>query len=242
MKLASKIKEKLNTTQILFLENFFLSCPENMASCIYLKSFSANQILINTDDFCSNVYILLKGRLQAIEEHISDKDFRFLDLNAIDLVGDYELFAQRPARLVTLITLEPSLCLVIPASDYLHWIKYDAHTLYIRLQMLMCQLIAQTQSERKEYFMDNKTRLLHIFYNEYIKAAPASEITILKTRNMLASHIGCSVRTVNRIIGSLKLEHCISLKHGKIHISAQFFNEKQHNSLNALNVYCSKSD
>lgn len=223
MKIPPKIIGKLNPSQISFLENFFLYCPEDMSSCIYLKPLSSDQRLINTDDDCTNVYILLEGRLQAIEEHISDEDFRFLTLTAIELVGDYELFSQYHTRLVTLMTLEPSLCLVIPASDYLHWIQNDAHALYIRIQMLTHQLITQTQTERRTYFMDNKTRLLHILYAEYRKTSFTPATAILKTRDALASHIGCSVRTVNRIVASLQEEGYVSVKHGKIYISAQQF-------------------
>ena len=219
MQLTNELKNKLNTEQISFLQNFFLKCPDSMASCIYIRTFKPGHVLISSDDSCGNVYILLKGRLQAIEEHVADEDFRFLDINAIEIIGDFELFSSYKTRLVTLTTVKTALCLVIPAREYISWIKNDSHALFIRIQMLISQLASQTQTERQKYFMDNRTKLLRFLYDECQKLPSANDIKISVTRQLIASHLGCSLRTVNRFVSALEKEGIISLRHGKIHIS-----------------------
>lgn len=219
MKLSDEIKKKLNAGQISFLQNFFQKCPDTLSDYIYMQTLKPGHVLISADDSCGNVYILLKGRLQAIEEHVSDEDFHFLDINAIEIIGDFELFSEYKTRLITLTTLETSLCLVIPAREYLSWIKNDSHALFLRIQMLISQFASQTRAERQKYFMDNRTRLLAFLYEECQKAPSAADIAIPHTRQLIASHLGCSVRTVNRMVTALQKEHLISLKHGKIHIS-----------------------
>lgn len=65
------------------------------------------------------MYILLKGRLEAVEEHVANIPYHFTEIRALDIVGDYEFFTEKQPRLVTLTMLEDSLCLVIPAAEYM---------------------------------------------------------------------------------------------------------------------------
>lgn len=223
MKLSGDITKKLNPAQIEFLRDFFLRCPDSFLPNLMLKSYPANETLISTDDSCSHIYILLKGRLQAIEEQASDTDFRFTEISAIEIIGDFELFSQTTARVITLTTLERSLCIMISAKAYLAWIKDDSHALFIRVRMLVTQLMEQTRSDRRNFFLDNRTRLLQILYNECSIAPSSADYAIRDTRTTVAARMGCSVRTVNRMVSQLCAEGYISLVRGKIRISqAQF--------------------
>lgn len=243
MKFSADFTRKLNKEQLAFLQDFFLHCPDSFLPNLMLKSYPANETLISTDDSCSCIYILLKGRLQGIEERVSDTEYRFTEISAIEIIGDFEIFSQAPARFITLTTLERSLCLIIPAKAYLAWIKEDSHALFIRIQMLVTQWMIQTRSDRKNFFLDNKTRVLQLLYHECSVlpspagpaspgkpcpsrsgmggGAPAAGYAVRDTRNTLAARIGCSVRTVNRIVSQLCEEGYISLIHGKIHISPE---------------------
>lgn len=243
MKFSESFTRKLNKEQLAFLQDFFLHCPDSFLPNLMLKSYPANETLISTDDSCSCIYILLKGRLQGIEERVSDTEYRFMEIPAIEIIGDFEIFSQAPARFITLTTLERSLCLIIPAKAYLAWIKEDSHALFIRIQMLVTQWMMQTRSDRKNFFLDNRTRVLQLLYHECSVfpspagpassgkpspsrssmggKSPAAGYTVRDTRSMLAARIGCSVRTVNRIVSQLCEEGYISLVHGKIHISPE---------------------
>ena len=246
MKLSSDITKKLNPAQVHFLQDFFLHCPDSFLPNLMLKSYPANVTLMSTDDSCSHIYILLNGRLQGIEEQASDTEFRFVEISAIEIIGDFELFSQASARFITLTTLERSLCVMIPAKAYLAWIKEDAHALFIRIQMLVTQWMTQTRSDRKNFFLDNRTRLLQLLYHECslahmpedrgasgkdcpprgaMQSGTPFEYKIRDTRGTIAARMGCSVRTVNRVAAQLCDEGYISLVHGKIRVSQTQFAE-----------------
>jgi len=219
MKLPQEYYNKLNTEQLSFLQSFFAKCPDSFSSNIMLMTYPKNHILINTDDECAYVYILLEGRLQAIEERVINAPYSFTEISAIDIVGDFELFTKLSTRIITLTTLEKSLCLVIPASDYLAFIQNDAKALFIRTQMLIKELIAQTKFDRQNLFLDNRTRFLHFLYGECNRKSQDSFPILIKyTRQEIASKLGCSIRTINRIIQGLNAEGLLELKHGKIYI------------------------
>ena len=222
MIIPTKISDTLTTEQSTFLQALFAKSPESLSSCIMLKTYPKNHTLMSTDDPCANVYILLKGRLQAIEERVANEPYNFTELSAIEIVGDFELFTRLSNRDITLTTLEKTLCLVIPATDYLSWIRDDANALFIRTQMLIRQLVAQTQFERQNFFLDNKTRLLHFLYGECNKQHE-TPFQIKSTRQEISNKLGCSVRTIHRTILALRKEGLLNLQHGKIQItSAQY--------------------
>ncbi len=213
-------KSNLTAEQSDFLNHFFMNCPDSFRTNIIFKTFPPKSILINTADSCSFVYILLSGKLQAIEEQVVDMDYEFTQFPAIDIIGDYELFTQDTYRIITVAALEPSLCLVIPSNAYLSWIRTDANALFIRIKILLRQLIKQTQFERQNFFFSNRERFLFFIYKEYTDVQKTSkEITVNLTHNEIAAHLGCSLRTVNRLVKELQAEELITIIHGKIHIN-----------------------
>ncbi len=217
--LPSKISRALTEPQCAFLDAFFAGCDEHFFSGVSLRTLPANRTLIGTDDAaCAYVYILLKGRLQAIEERVGDEPYRFAELSAFEIVGDFELFTKADSRIITLTTLTSSLVLSIPAADYITWIRQDANALFIRTQILIRQLVAQTQFERQNFFLDNRTRLLYFLLGE-CNAATEFPFRIHFTRQEISSKLGCSIRTTNRVIASLQNDGLFTLKHGKIWIS-----------------------
>lgn len=220
MKLPASLAKKLDAASIQFLNQFLRNCPDTLLNKIISKTYPANYTLINTDDSCPFVYILLQGCLQAIEEHSVNEPYYYTEIPSIEIVGDFELFTNSTSRAVTLITLETSLCLIIPASDYLAWIQNDANALYIRTQMLIHQLMTKTRFDRQNLFLNNRSRLLHYLYSECCKTAQKKfPIKIVETRSEIASKLGCSLRTINRIIHSFQQEGLITLKAGKILVS-----------------------
>lgn len=219
--LPQRIIDKLTEQQIAFLECFFAKCNESFFTNVMLKSYPANHVLMDTNDSCSYVYILLKGRLQAIEEQVVNEPYSFTELSAIEIVGDFELFTTSASRIITLSTLEKSLFLVIPATNYINWIKNDANALFIRTKMLIRQIVAQTRFERHNFFLDNHSRFLHFLLSECNSTDTITfPVKIQYTRLDISNKLGCSIRTVNRAVSSLQKENIITLKHGKIYISA----------------------
>lgn len=200
-----------------FAAAFFAGAPSSLLFGLSLKTYPKNHVLISTDDGCAHVYLLLSGRLQAIEEYVPGEPYRFTELLPLEIVGDFELFTRCAGRMITLTTLERSEFLVIPAADYLAWIQNDANALFIRMQMLIRQMVSQTKFERQNLFLDNRSRLTHLLCTEYGHRKSGSEICLIEyTRQELSTRIGCSVRTVNRLIKALSDEGYIRLRRGKI--------------------------
>ncbi len=85
-----------------FLENFFKFAPPYIQTVLMLRSYKKDSRLVAAGDSCAHVYILLKGRLEAVEEHVANIPYHFTEIRALDIVGDYEFFTEKQPRLVTL--------------------------------------------------------------------------------------------------------------------------------------------
>ena len=112
--------------------------------------------------------------------------------------------------------------MVIPGNAYLSWIRNDANALFIRTQMLILQMTAQTQFERQNFFLDNRTRFLHFLHSECNRQPGRTDpLLIRSTHTEIAGKLGCSGRTVSRLIRELEEEGLITLEKGKIQISKE---------------------
>lgn len=228
MRISPTISRKLSNEQLDFLNRFFRDCPEDFASNLICRTYPKNHTMMNAGDSCSHVYLLLSGRLQAVEESVADDPYNFMEISAIDIVGDYELFQQLSSRIITLTTMESSTCLAIPSIAYFSWIRHDANALFMRIQKLICQTSSQARFDRQNFFLDNQTRLIYFFFTESTrKSGQEPPFQITYTRLQISQKLGCSIRTVNRNILMLKNEGLITLSHGKILITQQQYSDLQ---------------
>ena len=53
-----------------FLENFFKFAPPYIQTVLMLRSYKKDSRLVAAGDSCAHVYILLKGRLEAVEDPV----------------------------------------------------------------------------------------------------------------------------------------------------------------------------
>lgn len=236
MDFIDSIKYIIPQNKLNFLKSLFKGCPQNVLDSISIHSCKINQLLINADGENNYIFILLKGRLQAIEEKICSSPYTFAELEPIDIVGDFELFTETYEYLITLMAIEESIFLRIPSSQYLNWMHSDNNALFLRTQMLMRQLSIQTQLQRQYLFVDNRTKFLLSLRNE-CKKQESYPFTIKDTREALASKVGCSVRTLNRIILSLQKDNIISVNHGKISINQSHYDKLESSLKDSVKNY-----
>lgn len=85
------LKELLEETQEChhdMLKQLFANCPAKIMQQMQLIRMRKNRNLISTYQSSSAVFLLLSGRLQAIEERVVDIPYSFTELQPVDIVGD----------------------------------------------------------------------------------------------------------------------------------------------------------
>ena len=175
------------------------------------------------------VYILVSGRLQAIEEKAGEIPYSFFDLSPFDIVGDYELFSEDAESYVTVRAWEPSACLTIPPGFYLQWLSTDSTALFFRTRLLMKKLSLQLNSSRRYLLMSYGQRCMYVISQEAGKVTPVNGICSLKlNREFLAAKTGCSLRTVHRILKDMEQNHMLALCGGKLLLTTRQLEDMAH--------------
>lgn len=201
-----------------FLTRFLSDFPAEYKPYLSLCRFAPHETLISTDIVSRDVFILLDGTLCAMENRVQNLPFVFAKLYPGAIVGDYELFAQTEESYATILSLQKSVCLRIPADIYLAWISHSTAALLCRLQALVRQLGDQTMSDRKYFYMDYEARCISVLLQTQ-PASPSDGGRLLLTREELAGKVGCSLRTCHRLVQHLSDARLITLCRGKIMLS-----------------------
>ena len=216
------------------VERLFSACPILIRNYLTLSSFPAGQPLIEAGSPCGTVYILVSGRLQAIEEKAGEVPYSFFDIVPFDIVGDYELFSEDTESFVTVQAREPSVCLTIPARFYLQWISADSAALFFRTRLLMKKLSLQLNSSRRYLLMSYEERCTYVICQEAGKVSPVDGIFRLKlNREFLATKTGCSLRTIHRLLKEMEHKDMLALSGGKILLTST----QLENMMNGLDPY-----
>lgn len=204
------------------IKNFFSTCPPLIRNYLTLCPLPAGQVIIDAGAPCSTVYILISGRLQAIEENACQIPYSFFDLVPFDIVGDYELFSEDTESFATIQAQESSICLTLPACFYLQWIRVDSTALFFRVKFLMKQLSSQLNFSRHFFMMSYEQRCAYIICQEVRKVPQTDSAYLIKlNREFLATKIGCSLRTVHRLVKELAEQNHLKLIGGKILLTAE---------------------
>lgn len=220
------LKSSLTSENFAFISQFLANCPNAILNSMTICTYGPNHTLMYTGDPSEEVYLLLKGGIDAVDENVPNIPYTFTELKPVDVVGDYELFSDALGRYVSLRTTCPTMCIRLSSQNYLTWMKQDNNALFMRMQMLMQVLSWETQFHRQYLFLDNETRLVLYLLEECQKKAFRYPHKVKADRERIASKIGCSIRTLNRTVTQLEKQQLIGRNGGKITIE-----ESQHRAL-----------
>ncbi len=232
------IFKKLPLEKQAYLETIFQNCSEEVRYYMRLTEAEAEQTLIRAGEKCTNIYIILTGKVTGIEWPMYGHAYPFKDYGAGDFFGEIECFAGLSSYRISVVTITKCEVLIIPAVFYMDWIQTDVDALYLRTQENMRRLITQTADARRYLFVEAKERLMLYLIRKYKQKMPASKTLVLKSgRDQMSDEIGISVRTLNRSIK--KLEECglIQLQKGKVLITEEGFSQMQKDIEDYLNGY-----
>lgn len=233
-----EIFKKLPLEQQAYLETIFQNCTEEVRYYMRLMEIGAEQTLLSAGDKCSNIYIILSGKVTGIEWPMYGRAYPFKDYGPGDFFGEIECFAGLSNYRISVVTITKCEVLVIPSIFYMEWLQTDVDALYLRTQENMKRLITQTADARRYLFIEARERLMMYLIRKYTQKMPAGKILVLKSsRDQMADEIGISIRTLNRSIKKLEQDGLIWIQKGKVTVTEKGFLHMQKNLDDYLNGY-----
>lgn len=205
-----------------YMEMLFQNCTEEVKYYMRIMEVDENETLIEAGEKCSNIYIILSGKVTGIEWPMKERPYFFKDYGPGDFFGEIEHFADLSNYRISVITVTRCRVLVIPVTYYMEWLQNDVEALYLRTKVNMSRLISQTADARKYLFIEGRERLMMYLIRKYEQKQPLKKVLELKqSRDQISEEIGFSVKTLNRNIKKLKEDDLIQIQKGKIVITEE---------------------
>lgn len=208
-----------------YLTQLFEEIPEDERENMAIRQYTPNQVIIEKGSSCESLFIILNGVCDVMNELETGVTVCNYKLSQWDVTGFSEIISDVHARIATVTARTPVLVLTIPKGSLLAWFgTYPHFTKQLTFTVLnKLHVSLKVSAECKSYPLriNMISFLIHsydLYRRNYIEHYTGS-IKFLESRQLLSQFLGVDVRSVNRIIESLKNEGLISIVRGKIHIS-----------------------
>ncbi len=227
---AMDVFKELPLKKQTYMEMLFQNCTEEEKYYMRVMEVDENETLIKAGEKCSNIYIILSGKVTGIEWPMNERPYYFKDYGPGDFFGEIEYFSDLTNYRIGVITATRCRVLVIPVAPYMEWLRSDVEALYLRTRENMRRLISQTADARKYLFIEGRERLMMHLIRKYEQKQPLKkELELKESRDQLSEEIGFSVKTLNRNIKKLSETGLIDIRKGKIVISEEGYQQmKRH--------------
>lgn len=216
MKLAKLMEQNADVRALLrSVENFGL----DRCSCEYLRP---KEVLLRNQDSVDRVCFLVHGEMWAFNEFINGRRYSTERIVAGSYIGEMEAAAAFPYYISTVTAVSLCLLVVVPLDVYMHWFEnYPsfAQAAARRMAGSLCRNSTTIGVNSMLTAGEAVSMLLCNLYQERQKNQ--GSVVISETRQGLAEHAGVSLRSVNRAIAQLAESGCISLRKGKVVITAK---------------------
>lgn len=207
-----------------YMKCLFQNCTEEVKYYMTLVEVEEDTTLIKAGESCSNIYMILSGKVTGIDWPINDRAYSFQDFGPGDFFGEIECFADLTNYRISVITVTKCKVLVIPAVLYMEWLQKDVDALYSRFKVNTRRLITQTTDARRYLFLEGKERLVLYLVRKYerkMAGEQTADLNLEQTRNQLSEEIGFSTKTLSRNIKILEDMGFLKIQKGKIHITKE---------------------
>ena len=127
----------------------------------------------------------------------------------------------------TVIASKESALLRFPIEDFVYCLKNDYNFLFSVATSLSKKIYFTSYERGKNLYKTGITKVISyiVTYCQIDEIDSKNKIFINRTREMIASEIGVSVKTVNRSVSELADKGVIELIKGKINVSSKQYND-----------------
>jgi CRP/FNR family cyclic AMP-dependent transcriptional regulator len=188
--------------RIPYFSNVPLGYLQELADVAIRKTYPKNAIVINEGDEAGSLFIIVSGRVQAFLSNESGRTVTLSTQEAGTFFGELSLFDGEP-RSASIVTLEPTVCLLIPRQAFLSWLQEHPEAAPNIIRNLTARIRILTESVRGLALSDVYGRLVKALNG---LSEPDGDSRLIRNRpsqKELASLVGCSREMITRIMADL---------------------------------------
>lgn len=214
-----------------YLSHLFRDFEENELNKIEVCYFASDIQMIRKESTASNVYLLVSGICGIFKELENGETFCYYKISSYDIIGLGEILEFNQTRYANVKTLSDVIAFKIKKTDLLNWMALHPEfyneligNVISRLHNTLTKHVESkkynTQTNVVSYLLHSYT-LYHKGYGDGYKGS----VKINETREMISDFIGISIRSTNSSIEVLKNLNLINVKHGKIYMNEEQYDQ-----------------
>lgn len=211
------------TSKFPALEPYLRDMPEWLKTRYTVHTYPAGQIIHQKNTPLDYFGLVCDGDHRVINEFENGNVFMIEKNEAVDFIGEVTILAGMPETSVTIETLTPCTVMVFSRTDFEAWIAQDNNFLRRVAGKVAFKLYRSSYQQGEKLFYPPTFLLLNYILKyaagEGIEGRPG--VLVHKTRQEIYEELGMSVKTVNRTVSKLKEAGLVSIRRGKLAMTAE---------------------
>ncbi|MDO4261760.1 MAG: Crp/Fnr family transcriptional regulator [Eubacteriales bacterium] len=201
---------RLDTEQREYLNRYFAHAPESLMTGFQAVRIPEGTTFINEGEAADRVFILLKGRVAAVDYRVRETVYGFTYFHPVEVFGVMEILGHMDRYKTTLAAAEDSVFLRTSRERFEGWIKNDAEALQMETRKIIGYLLEQSRKERLYVLLPGNERVYMMLTNLYRAYGKGGTYSVYMSRKDFAEVTGLSERTVTRALKELEDRGCIT--------------------------------
>jgi len=201
---AEALIKRLDRESQIFLNRYFANAPRWLLDSFQVVKVPKNETFINEGEKADTVYILIKGKVMAVDYRVQEMTYGFITFDPIEVFGAMEILADADRYKTTLETTKDSLFLKISRETFKKWIKNDMNAFQIQTREIIKYLLREVRKERLYVLVQGVERIYLTLYELYRAYGQEDTYSIYISRKNFAETTGLSERTVTRTLKELE--------------------------------------
>jgi CRP/FNR family transcriptional regulator, cyclic AMP receptor protein len=192
---------------------------QTLALAVRKRTFRPNEVIFHRDDPGQVLYVIKEGKVKICLFSPDGQEISLVIFGKSDYFGELALLDGRP-RSANAIALEKVECLTLQRNDFQNAIMKHPQ-IAIHVMEVLCERLRKTdQTVEDLIFLDVYGRvakkLLELAASHGVKIATGTRIDLRLTQQELASMVGASRESVNKVLGYFSDKHYLSIDKHRI--------------------------
>lgn len=220
-----KVVENLPIDQRDYLQRYLKNAPEWLLDSLQMTKLPKGKILVEEGEKAEAIYILIKGRVSAMEERVLEMVYRHYEFYPIEVLGAMELIGEMDEYMTTLVATEDCVLLKTSRGCFDRWISEDHNAFRMQAKRIERYLLNQVRKERLNVLLGGTERVEIMLCHNYEAHAEEVDGTACVGRREVFEKTGLSERTVTRVLKELETKKYISRRGWDIMISPKQYQD-----------------
>lgn len=200
---AAKMIGKLDAKRREYLEGYFAKAPGWLMDSLQVVRLPKGTSFIKEGNKADCVYILVKGKVLALDCQVSEITYGFYDFEPVSVFGSMEILIDEEIFKTTLVTTKDSILLRISRSRFERWLKHDIEAFRAEVKSMGRSLVEQARKDRLYLLLSGLERVCLILSKLYEFHAVGGVFDNYISRESFAGMTGLSERTITRSLAEL---------------------------------------